>query len=226
MNSHDSLTKILGYRFNDEELLNTALTHRSVGKYNNERLEYLGDSILNFVIAERLYHSFDDAREGDLSRLRAWLVNGDRLTEIANELSLGQYISLGPGELKTGGHRRASILEDAMEALIGAVYLDSDFTVCREFILRIYDKKLKNIPLIDDLKDPKTRLQEYLQARKKPLPDYTVENISGEQHNRQFKVSCTVKGLDEPTFGIGGSRRKAEQESAKKALSELKDSRQ
>lgn len=221
MSGYARLYKRMNYEFSDESLLVKAMTHRSVGKHNNERLEYLGDSILNFVIAEKLFNKFTDAREGDLSRLRSWLVNGDRLTEVANSLSLGDYLELGPGELKTGGHRRASILEDAMEALIGAVYLDSNFDVCRQFILNVYTEKLDSIPTVDDLKDPKTRLQEYLQARQSPLPDYSVEDISGEQHNRMFKVSCTVKGLNKPTYGIGGSRRKAEQESAKNALQEL-----
>jgi len=221
MSSYNRLCKKLDYVFNNEDLLVTALTHRSVGKLNNERLEYLGDSILSFVIAEELYTRFVDAREGDLSRLRSWLVNGDRLAEIAQALTLGEYLALGPGELKTGGHRRASILEDALEAIIGAVYLDSDFIACRKFILHIYTEKLRDIPTVDDLKDPKTRLQEYLQARKAPLPDYAVDDITGEQHNRVFKVSCTVIGLQDPTFGIGGSRRKAEQESAKGALVKL-----
>ncbi len=221
MSSYKRLYKNLNYVFNDENLLVTALTHRSVGKANNERLEYLGDSILSFVIAEELYTRFVDAREGDLSRLRSWLVNGDRLTEISQALTLGEYLVLGPGELKTGGHRRASILEDALEAVIGAVYLDSDFIICRKFILNLYTEKLRDIPTVEDLKDPKTRLQEYLQARKSPVPDYAVEDITGEQHNRVFKVSCTVNGLQKPTFGIGGSRRKAEQESAKCALVKL-----
>lgn len=219
--SYSRLYKMLNYVFNDEKLLATALTHRSVGKSNNERLEFLGDSILNFTIAEKLFTRFVDASEGDLSRLRSWLVNGDRLAEIAQALTLGDYLTLGPGELKTGGHRRASILEDALEAVIGAVYLDSNFDSCRNFILHIYTEKLRDIPLVEDLKDSKTRLQEYLQARKYPLPDYVVEDITGEQHNRVFKVSCSVSGLNNPTFGIGGSRRKAEQESARCALDEL-----
>ncbi|VAW81114.1 Ribonuclease III [hydrothermal vent metagenome] len=221
MSAFNRLCKKLNYVFNDKNLLAMALTHRSVGKSNNERLEYLGDSILNFVVAEELYKRFVDAREGDLSRLRSWLVNGDRLAEIAQALNLGEFLALGPGELKTGGHRRASILEDALEAIIGAVYLDSDFILCRKFILSLYTHKLQDIPTVDELKDPKTRLQEYLQARKAPLPDYAVDDISGEQHSRIFKVSCTVTGLKSPTFGIGGSRRKAEQESAKQALDAL-----
>jgi len=215
----------LDYTFNDEKLLQQALTHRSVGKINNERLEYLGDSILNFVIAAKLYDAFEKAEEGDLSRIRSFLVKGDRLTEIANSIQLGGMLQLGPGELKTGGFRRASILEDAIEAIFGAIYLDGGFDSARQVILNLYETPLKNLPPLEKLKDPKTKLQEYLQAKKLPLPEYTIEEILGEQHNRSFKVACRVPGLDKPTFGIAQSRRKAEQVSAENALSELNNGR-
>jgi len=221
MCKHKKLTKKLDYIFKNEELLQQALTHRSVGKVNNERLEYLGDSILNFVIAAELYRRFENAKEGDLSRIRSFLVKGDKLTEIANEIELGHMLELGPGELKTGGYRRASILEDAIEAIFGAIYLDGGFEAGRQVILNLYKQQLIDLPPISELKDPKTKLQEYLQAKKLPLPEYNVDQTMGEQHNRTFKVSCVVTGLDHPTFGIAQSRRKAEQASAENALKEL-----
>lgn len=221
MCEYEPLYKKLNYSFNNPKLLQQALTHRSVGKINNERLEFLGDSILNFVIASELYLRFKKAKEGDLSRIRSFLVKGDRLTEIANSIELGQILELGPGELKTGGFRRASILEDAIEAIFGAIYLDGGYENARQVIIDLYKNPLANLPPIDELKDAKTRLQEHLQAKRLPLPEYKIEEILGEQHNRSFKVSCNVPGLAVPTFGVARSRRKAEQESAENALTEL-----
>lgn len=218
MVDYTRLCKQLGYSFKNQNIIREALTHRSVCKSNNERLEYLGDSILNFVIASALFKMFPDAKEGELSRIRSYLVKGDRLTEIAQSLQLGGFLELGPGELKSGGARRASILEDAFEALIGAVYLDSNIIETHRVVIELYTEQFKSIPESDDLKDPKTRLQEYLQARKLPLPEYHIEETSGEQHKKKFTVSCKVEGLDVNTLGIAGSRRKAEQESAEKAL--------
>ena len=214
----DRLEKEIGYQFSDPGLLRQALTHRSVGKQNNERLEYLGDSILNFVIAEALFEKFPDSREGDLSRLRASLVKGEKLAELAIGINLSEYLILGPGEMKSGGYRRASILADTMEAIIGAVHLDSDFARCKRLILAIYQKPLAIISSNENLKDPKTRLQEYLQSRKLPLPEYHLDEVTGESHNQFFTISCHVSCFEKSTIGKGSSRRKAEQESAELAL--------
>lgn len=219
----DRLEKEIGYQFRDPDLLQRALTHRSVGNKNNERLEFLGDSILNFVIAESLFEKFPDSREGDLSRLRASLVKGEKLTELAIGINLSEYLILGSGEMKSGGYRRASILADTMEAIIGAVHLDSDFVRCKKLILSIYQEPLSTISSSENLKDPKTRLQEYLQSRKLPLPEYHLDEVTGESHNQFFTISCHVSCLEKSTIGKGSSRRKAEQESAELALDLLLD---
>lgn len=216
------LAKKLDYTFTDESLIELALTHRSHGKRNNERLEFLGDSILNFVIAEALYARFPEAREGQLSRLRAQLVKGETLAELAREMKLGDYLRLGSGELKSGGFRRDSILADAVEAIIGAIYLDSDMETCRPYILRWYASRLEKTSLQDTQKDSKTRLQEFLQSRKAPLPDYELISVSGEAHKQTFEIRCHVTLLDQPSPGVGSSRRQAEQEAAKYALDALK----
>src|SRR5690554_992037 len=171
------LCQQLGIEFNDEALLLQALTHRSAAAKNNERLEYLGDAILNFVIAEELFHRFPQAKEGKMSRLRASLVKGETLAEIARELKLGEVLILGQGELKSGGFRRESILADAVEALLGALLLDSNFETVKPLILRLYDERLDAIDVTETVKDPKTRLQELLQSRKLPLPLYSVREI-------------------------------------------------
>ncbi|WP_375752604.1 ribonuclease III [Vibrio sp. HN007] len=215
------LEKKLGYQFNDIELINLALTHRSANSKHNERLEFLGDSILSFVIADDLYHRFPKVNEGDMSRMRATLVRGNTLAELGREFDLGEYLKLGPGELKSGGFRRDSILADAVEAIIGAVYLDSDIEKVREIVLSWYQSRLDSIKPGVSQKDPKTRLQEFLQGRKKPLPVYTVTNIKGEAHNQEFTVSCDVAGADKPVIGKGTSRRKAEQAAAELALEQL-----
>ncbi len=217
----ERLQRALGYTFRDEELLLLALTHRSYGGRNNERLEFLGDSILNMVIAEHLYHHFPAAREGQLSRLRARLVKGVTLAEMAREFEVGEYLRLGSGELKSGGYRRDSILADTLESIIGAIYLDSDFSTCRGQILAWFDVRLQGLTLKDTNKDPKTRLQEFLQSRQLQLPRYEVTDIEGEAHAQTFHVECHVPVLEGKTRGQGSSRRMAEQQAADAALKAL-----
>ena len=215
----DRLLRALDYQFSDCSLLALALTHRSVGSNNNERLEFLGDAILGAVIAAELYQRFPASCEGDLTRLRAALVKGDTLAKIGLELDLGDYIRLGSGELKSGGFRRASILACAVEALIGAVYLDSGSEAAGQLILRLYAQRLEKVSPEDELKDPKTRLQELLQSKKQALPVYELTKIEGEPHAQIFYIECSVDGLDDVICGKGISRRKAEQAAAKRALS-------
>lgn len=215
------LEKKLGYEFQQAELISLALTHRSANSKHNERLEFLGDSILSFVIADDLYHRFPKVNEGDMSRMRATLVRGHTLAELGREFELGEYLKLGPGELKSGGFRRDSILADAVEAVIGAIYLDSDIETVRGIVLNWYASRLNAIEPGVSQKDPKTRLQEYLQGRKKPLPSYTVAKIKGEAHNQEFTVECQVTGMEQPVVGKGTSRRKAEQAAAQIALERL-----
>ena len=219
--SWHKLTSKLGYTFKETELLNLALTHRSANGKHNERLEFLGDSILSFVIADELYRRFPKVNEGDMSRMRATLVRGNTLAELGREFDLGDYLKLGPGELKSGGFRRDSILADAVEAIIGAIYLDSDLETARSIVLEWYHGRLEEIKPGASQKDPKTRLQEFLQGRRKPLPVYTVTNIKGEAHNQEFTVACEVAGMDTPVIGKGTSRRKAEQAAAETALEQL-----
>ncbi|MFA0141245.1 ribonuclease III [Vibrio kanaloae] len=217
----DKLERKIGYQFNDADLIHLALTHRSAAGKHNERLEFLGDSILSFVIADDLYHRFPKVNEGDMSRMRATLVRGHTLAELGREFELGDYLKLGPGELKSGGFRRDSILADAVEAIIGAVYLDSDTDTVRRIILSWYQSRLEAIQPGVSQKDPKTRLQEFLQGRRNPLPVYTVTKIKGEAHNQEFTVECEVAGVDKPVIGKGTSRRKAEQAAAETALEQL-----
>jgi ribonuclease-3 len=199
-------------------LFELALTHRSCGKKNNERLEFLGDSILNFVIADDLFARFPKAKEGELSRLRARMVKGVTLSEVARELGLGDYLRLGSGELKSGGYRRDSILADAVEAIIGAIYLDTDMDTARGFILSWFKERLDKLDLNESMKDSKTRLQEFLQSRRLALPEYELMNVEGEAHDQTFYIDCRVEGLKKAEKGIGSSRRQAEQEAAKNAL--------
>lgn len=215
------LSKKIGYTFEQPELLIQALTHRSAKGQHNERLEFLGDSILGFVIAEALFEKFPKHDEGDLTRMRSSLVKGVTLAEIGRDFNLGEHLILGPGELKSGGHRRESILEDAIEAIIGAVYLDSNITQCKELILIWFAKRLSSIKPGHEQKDPKTRLQEYLQGRKIPLPVYDVIDTSGQSHNQQFTVSCVTEVVDTEIVAKGTSRRKAEQAAAHQVLMEL-----
>ncbi len=218
------LLKKLNYTFDDEALFQQALTHRSADARNNERLEYLGDAILSFVIAEALYERFPQVKEGKLSRLRAALVKGVTLAEIGRELSLGDVLILGPGELKSGGFRRESILADTVEAMIGAVYIDSDIASVKAFIMRLFDERLDAIDVNEVLKDPKTRLQELLQSRKQPLPIYSVTEIkSPDDKTPLFEATCQVALLDKVVIAKGTSHRKAEQKSAERALKLIED---
>jgi ribonuclease-3 len=210
------LMSILGYQFNNANLLQQALTHRSCKGRHNERLEFLGDAILSVVIAEALFQLFPNAKEGELTRMRASLVKGVTLAEIAGELSIADYLRLGPGEMKSGGHRRESILADAFEAILGAIYLDAGMDVCKARILHWFDSRLESITP-QQQKDSKTRLQEYLQGRRLALPVYVVETTEGEAHNQEFTVSCRIEG-HEPVEATGSSRRKAEQDAAHKML--------
>jgi len=213
----------LGYQFHKPDFLETALTHRSANKNHYERMEFLGDAVLNLVISDQLYELFPQASEGELSRLRAHLVKGDSLSVIAGELALGEFLRLGSGELKSGGYRRKSILADVLESIIGAIYLDGGFGVAQDFILRTFADKIAVVGEVKNLKDPKTRLQELLQARSLPLPEYEVVNTSGQAHNQYFKVSCRVSLLENPVFGSGSSRRKAEQAAAEQVLGLIHD---
>lgn len=211
----------LGYVFKDESLLDRALTHRSAGSGHNERLEFLGDSIINFLMAEFLFRAQPDAREGQLTRLRALLVRRDTLAAVARELDLGTALKLGGGELKSGGRDRDSILADALEALIGAVYLDSGMGSCRELVMRLFSERIARAQQRRAAKDAKTRLQERLQAKGLPLPAYEVGEVKGAPHDQEFQVFCRVAGLDNPALGTGGSRQKAEQAAARLALEQL-----
>ena len=212
------LCKQLQISFNDPELLQKSLTHRSAASRNNERLEYLGDAILSFVIAEDLFSRFPQAKEGELSRMRASLVKGVTLAEIARELNLGEVLILGPGELKSGGYRRESILADAVEAIFGALFLDSGIVVTKELILRLYDERLQSLNIDAVEKDPKTKLQELLQSRKQPLPVYSVKELKTDDKQPVFEASCHVEVLDKVVMAKGRSHRKAEQKSAERVL--------
>ena len=221
MPSVDKLCGQLAYSFKRSELLQRALSHRSVGSDNNERLEFLGDSILSYVISVELFKRFPTVDEGRLSRLRASLVKGDTLAVLGRELSLGDYLRLGPGELKSGGYRRSSILADAFEALLGAIYIDSDIATVQRVILQLFAERLKAINPESAPKDPKTRLQEYLQSRQLPLPSYEVTQITGKAHAQTFTVSCHIEGFDQIVVAEDTSRRKAEQTAAKLILEKL-----
>lgn len=214
----DGLLRRLGYAFNDPVLLTEALTHRSAGSRHNERLEFLGDAILNFIVAEQLFGRFSRATEGELSRLRASLVKKETLAILAQDLDLGEYLNLGPGELKSGGWRRESILADTLEALIGAIYLDGGIEPARRFILTILDERLEAASPKKELKDPKTRLQEYLQSRRLALPNYTVLSIEGAAHAQIFRIECRAEAIGLVAEAVGASRRKAEQAAAENVL--------
>ncbi len=212
------LQTTLGYQFNDTHLLQQALTHRSCPGDNNERLEFLGDAVLEVVISDIVFRMHANAPEGDLSRLRASLVKDTSLAELSSNLGLGDHLVLGGGERKSGGHRRESILADALEAIFGAVYLDAGFEAARSVIERAFGERLTNLPSVDELRDPKTRLQEWLQARALGLPKYELAGVSGKAHQQRFEVSCTVRDSATMTTGSGTTRRNAEQESAEKML--------
>jgi len=211
-----------GYRFKQVNLLEQALSHRSFSRNNNnERLEFLGDSVLSLVISQYLYQQLPDADEGDLSRVRASLVKEETLANIARGMSLGEYIHLGGGELKSGGYRRSSILADTLEAIIGAIYLDSDFDCATDAVLYLFRNQLENLPDTESLKDAKTRLQEFLQSQQYELPVYEVVQTVGKAHDQIFTVKCQVLAYDLETSGKGSSRKKAEQEAAARAFEKL-----
>ncbi len=215
------LLEQLGYDALDASLFEAALTHRSAGARNNERLEFLGDAVLNLLVAEQLYQRFPTASEGDLSRLRSRVVSADPLAEVALSLQMGDQLRLGSGELKTGGFRRQSILADALEAVIGAAYLDRGIDAARTLVGRLFESRLEALPRLAELKDPKTRLQELLQSRGLALPSYVVESVEGEAHAQQFLVRCDVPALGLERPGEGSSRRRAEQQAAERILDAL-----
>jgi ribonuclease III len=211
-----------GYRFKDDLLLTQALTHRSADhRRHNERLEFLGDALLNFLVADRVFHAREGDDEGDLSRLRATLVRGTTLAEIAAGMDLGACLILGGGEQKSGGHRRASILADTLEALLGAVYLDGGLAAAGAVVDRLFGDRLAALPSAAELKDPKTRLQEWLQARGLPLPVYEMLEVSGEEHAQHFRVTCRLERPAGEFTGEGDGRRRAEQQAARHALATL-----
>jgi len=216
-----ALLRRLGYSFNNPALAEQALTHRSFGGAHNERLEFLGDSILNFLIAEALYQRFPNTREGELTRMRASLVKGETLAAIARDYQLGDALRLGSGEMKSGGWRRESTLADALEALIGAIYLDGGLNVCRERLLTWFGDRLQQVAPGETNKDAKTRLQELLQARGKALPVYHLLAATGEAHNQQFDMTCQIPSIAQRFQGQGSSRRVAEQMAAQAALDYL-----
>lgn len=218
------LEQAIGHQFSDPALLQTALTHRSHSSPHNERLEFLGDSILNAAIARQLFDRFPDLPEGDLSRLRANLVRQDSLHQLALTLSLGKFLRLGEGELKSGGAQRPSILADALEALFGAVWMDAGFDAASAVIVQLYAEMLTSIAPGQPIKDAKTRLQEYLQGRHLPLPKYSLTGTEGEAHVQQFRMACDIDSLHIRTEGRGGSRRAAEQMAAERALERLQQS--
>lgn len=211
----------IGYNFKQSSLLIQAITHRSANSKNNERLEFLGDSILNFTIADRLYQKFNKANEGELSRMRASLVKEQTLAQIANNLNLGEFLLLGSGEKKSGGRRRSSILSDCVEAILGAIYLDSDLDTARKILSIWFQGIFDKINPNENQKDPKTRLQEYLQGKHLPLPNYEVVNISGEAHCQIFKVKCNIISLNQDFIAKAGSVKKAEQACADMVLKSL-----
>lgn len=217
------LSRVLGYQFADVSLLEQALTHRSAAKQHNERLEFLGDAVLGMVIANALFKKFPTVPEGKLTRMRSTLVKGDTLAELAKEARVGELLKLGQGELKSGGFRRSSILADAVEALLGAIYLEAGLETVQKVILSLWQKRINALDPNEHPKDNKTRLQEFLQSRKIPLPVYEVVNITGKDHDQTFEVTCSVETLDGIVTGVGNSRRKAEQQAAKLTLEKLEN---
>jgi len=218
VNPAGRLETALGHRFGNAELLRQALTHRSHSSPHNERLEFLGDAVLNCVVASLLYQRFGSLREGDLSRQRANLVRQEALAHVAQGLALGDHLRLGEGELKSGGFRRPSILADALEAIIGAIFLDAGFDAARAVIERLLSPLLDQLDPRDSGKDPKTALQEYLQAQRQPLPQYALLNTRGDAHAQEFEIECAIASLAVRTLGTGSSRRAAEQAAAREAL--------
>ena len=221
---YDALQNRLNYQFNNKALLTLALTHRSCGKENNERLEFLGDALLNSTIAQVLYFKFPDEKEGVLSRLRSQLVKGKTLAKIARQFELSDYLIMGAGELKSGGYLRDSVLADVVEAIIGAIYLDKDTQQAECFIRELFKERVENLSIDKELKDPKTRLQEYLQAKHLPLPKYSIVTTNGLSHEQTFTVSCETPLLDRAPSATASSRRQAEQNAADMVLTQLENS--
>jgi len=219
--SLNTLSKTIGYDFSELSLLERALTHRSKNKNNYERLEFLGDSILSFVVSDWLYRSFDDLGEGKLSRMRASVVCKESLAEVARRLDLSGFLILGEGEMKSGGFNRDSILSDAMEGIIGAIYIDGGLEESKAFILRFFQKQLEKLQPEVVYKDSKSQLQEVLQKRGLDLPSYTVVETSGEQHQQLFRVQCEIKALEKVFYSEGANRKEAEQKAAAQAVEEI-----
>ncbi len=218
----DRLSASTGYRFRRSEFLEQALTHRSYSRgLNNERLEFLGDSILNLIISNDIYRRFSEASEGKLTRIRASLVKQETLAAVARDIDLGDHIRLGGGELKSGSFRRDAILSDAFEALIASIYLDSDYAQAEQTVLRLFHDRLQSVDVANTMKDPKTQLQEYLQGQQKELPSYELSQTSGKSHEPVFTVCCKLADLDLSSLGKGSSRKKAEQQAARKILDKL-----
>jgi ribonuclease-3 len=214
--------RLPGYAFNDPGLLEQALTHRSAAALHNERLEFLGDALVNLIVAEALYKLWPRADEGTLTRARAELVRESSLAAIARRMDLGSHLILGPGEMKSGGHRRDSILADAVEAIVGAIHLDANFDACRAAVLPWFDDAIAALPPPHKLgKDAKTRLQEWLQARGKPLPAYRLVGESGDEHAKNFRVACALTDPQVACEGEGSSRRAAETQAAERVLDRI-----
>jgi len=226
-NTLHRLEKILGYQYNDLSLLRQAVSHRSFGANHYERLEFLGDSILGFIIADELYQRFPEASEGQMTRLRSNLVKGKTLAKLSLKLTLGDFLLLGSGELKSGGFRRESILADSFEAIVGSIYLESGIEVCRERLICWYGELLTKADPTEITKDPKTLLQEQMQSFKLPLPEYITLRVIGKDHEQKFEVQCTCNGNDKlkgcSTIATASSRRQAESLAAEKALQILND---
>lgn len=221
MKSYKKLLRALDYEFKDMSLLEQAFTHRSAAKVHNERLEFLGDAILGMVVADILYQQFPKQPEGKLTRMRSSIVKGDTLALIAKEHAFGDYLKLGSGEMKSGGHRRSSTLADAVEAAIGAIYLESGIEAATNTIHKLFASRIAKLDPNIQIKDNKTQLQEFLQSRQLPLPNYEVVSIKGKDHAQTFEVHCTVTPINSIQIGIGKSRRQAEQNAAKKTLEKL-----
>lgn len=219
---YQRLEQRLGYHFEDQRQLQLALTHRSHSATNNERLEFLGDSILNFIVGEELFKRFPEVREGQLSRLRSQMVKGDTLAELAREFELGECLILGEGEMKSGGNSRDSILADSVEAIIGAIYLASGLGICRERVLTWFAPRLSKLGLNTSGKDSKSRLQEYMQAQRQPLPEYVVVKVGGEGHAQMFTIECRIALTKQPTSATASNRREAEKQAASLMLAQLK----
>ncbi len=222
MSDYSRLYKRINYQFSDEALLTVALSHRSRGASNYERLEFLGDGLLNFVIAEALFHRHPELDEGALSRLRASLVRGTTLAEIAREIQLGEYLLMGSGEFKSGGFDRDSVLADVVESVLGAAFVESGFEAAKSIILALFDQRISSLPAAASLKDAKTRLQELLQGKGHSRPDYDIIKTAGEAHCLSFTVQCVVNAYDLVTTAEASSRRKAEQMAAEIAIDSIK----